>query len=234
MIQQSFDYLRTSDGWERTVLIGGLLSFFSFLLVPAFLVMGYLLRVARATMRGEEVDPPAFDDWGALAVDGLKAFLITLVYGVVPGVIFLATFGLGFAGLASGTDAGAVTGSLVLLAGALVTFVVSLAVAYVVPAALLNYAETNRLGAGFSVGGITPMLTNRTYMTAFAYTFVVFLAVGVLSGLLNAVPLLGAVAAAFVGFYAGVMAAYIYGTAYAEMNPVEVTDGPSVDEQATV
>ena len=129
MLSDSLDYLRTGEGWERTVLIGGLLAFFSFLLVPGFLVMGYLLRVVRATMHGEAADPPVFDDWAAMGVDGLKAFLISLVYGFVPGVILVATFGFGFAGLASGSDAGALTGGLVLLVGGLVALVLSLAVA---------------------------------------------------------------------------------------------------------
>ncbi|QLG27463.1 DUF4013 domain-containing protein [Halorarum halophilum] len=232
MISDSLDYLRTGEGWERTALIGGLLAFFSFLLVPGFLVMGYLLRVLRATMHGDEADPPVFDDWTAMGVDGLKAFVISLVYGFVPGVVLAAAFAFGFAGLASGSDAGALTGGLVLLVGGLVALLLSLAAAYVVPAAILNYAATDRLGAGFAVGELTPMLVDRTYMTAFAYAFVIALGVGVLSGLLNAVPLLGAIAAAFVGFYAGVMVAYIYGTSYAEMRTVELQDDPVVDERA--
>lgn len=46
------------------------------------------------------------------------------------------------------------------------------------------------------------------------------------------VALLGAVAAAFIGFYAAVLVAYIYGTTYAEMRTVEVPDEPAVDERA--
>lgn len=232
MISDSLDYLRTGEGWERTALIGGLLAFFSFLLVPGFLVMGYLLRVLRATMHDDEADPPVFDDWMDMGVDGLKASVIALVYGFVPGVILLAAFAFGFAGLASGSDAGALTGGLVLLVGGLVALVLGLAVAYVVPAAVLNYAATDRLGAGFAVGELTPLLVDGKYMTAFAYAFAVSLAVGVVSGLLNAIPLLGAVAAAFLGFYAAVVVAYIYGTAYAEMRAVEVPDEPAVDERA--
>lgn len=233
MLTDAFDYLRDTEDWIRTVVIGGLLGLFGFLLVPAFLVLGYLMRVLRATMRGDG-DPPVFDDWGDLVVDGLKAFVVTLVYGFVPGVVLAAAFAFGFAGIASGSDAGALTGGLVLLVGGLVAVLLGLAAAYVVPAALLNYAAENRLGAGFALGDVYVTLTDRTYATAFGYAFVVVLVAGVLSGLLNEVPFLGAVAAAFLGFYASVMAAYIFGTAYGEMDAVRVVDGEDVDEQAAI
>ncbi|WP_114577158.1 DUF4013 domain-containing protein [Saliphagus sp. LR7] len=234
MLTTAFEYLRTSTDWERTVLIGGLLTVFSFLLIPAFVVMGYLLGVFRATMHGDTERPPVFDDWGALAVDGLKGYVIAFVYGLVPAVVLGGTFVFGFAGLASGSDAGALTGGLVLLAGGLLTAGLWLAVAYVLPAALLNYAETGRLGAGFAVGDITPMLTNRAYMRAFAYALVAGVAFGVVAGLLNVVPVLGAIASAFVGFYVAVTVAYIYGRTYAEMHVVDVADGNAIDENAAI
>ncbi|QLG63363.1 DUF4013 domain-containing protein [Halorarum salinum] len=233
MLTNAFDYLRDTEDWIRTVVIGGVLGLFGLLLVPAFLVLGYLMRVLRATMRGDE-DPPVFDDWGDLAVDGLKAFVVTLAYGFVPGVVMAAAFAFGFAGFASGSDAGALTGGLVLLVGGLVAALLGLAAAYVVPAALLNYVEEDRLGAGFAFGEIYATLADRAYATAFGYAFVVLLGAGVLSGLLNAVPLLGTVAGAFIGFYASVMAAYIFGTTYAGMDRVRVVDDESADEKAAI
>lgn len=234
MLSTSFEYPRTGTDWERTVVIGGVLSILSFLLIPAFVLMGYLLRVLRATMHGDTDHPPVFDDWGELTIDGLKGYLIVLAYGLIPAIVFLGTFVFGFLGLASGSDAGAATGGLVLLVGSLVTLVLGLAVAYVLPAAILNYAEKDRLGAGFAVGDISSVLANRAYMRAFAYVLAVFIGFGIVAGLLNVIPVLGAIVSAFVGFYVSVMAAYIYGTSYAEMHSVEMTGNSAVDEQATV
>lgn len=234
MLSTAFNYLRTGTGWERTVLIGGLLTLFSVLLIPAFVLMGYLLRVFRATMHGDTEHPPVFDDWAKLTVDGLKGYLIVFVYGLVPAIVLGGTFVFGVAGLASGSDAGALTGGLVLLAGGLLATALWLAVLYVLPAALLNYAETGRLGAGFAVGDIAAMLTIRAYMRAFAYVFIVGLGFGIVAALLNVVPVLGAIASAFVAFYVAVMAAYIYGATYAEMHVVETTDGATIDENAAL
>ena len=63
MLSESIGYLRNSEEWVKTVVVGGLLTFFGFLVVPGVLVVGYLLRVLRARMHGEE-EPPVFVEWG--------------------------------------------------------------------------------------------------------------------------------------------------------------------------
>ena len=81
MISESLNYLRNGEDWVKTVLIGGVLGLLSVLIVPTFLVIGYLLRVVRATMKGDE-EPPVFDDWGEMAIDGVKGFAIAFVYAL--------------------------------------------------------------------------------------------------------------------------------------------------------
>ncbi|ELK50823.1 hypothetical protein D320_16325, partial [Haloferax sp. BAB-2207] len=95
MISESLNYLRNGEDWVKTVLIGGVLGLLSVLIVPTFLVIGYLLRVVRATMKGDE-EPPVFDDWGEMAIDGVKGFAIAFVYALVPAII-AGVFG--FAGI---------------------------------------------------------------------------------------------------------------------------------------
>ncbi|NHN47776.1 DUF4013 domain-containing protein [Halostella sp. JP-L12] len=236
MFTASLSYLRNTEGWERTAVIGGLLGAFSFLVIPAFAATGYLLRVLRETMRGDDEGAPAFDDWEAMTVDGLKAAVIGLAYAFLPSALFAVAATAGVAGLLSGSDAGAVTGGLVLIASTLVAAVLALASAYVLPAAILNYADKGRIGAGFAAGEVGAMLVSREYATAFGYALVLGIAVGLAGGVLNAVPVLGYVATAFVAFYAAVASAWIFGTAYAEMYPVDVTAGSdgAPDERVVV
>jgi len=56
-ISESITYLRNSDEVVKTVLIGGVLSTLSFLLIPAFIVSGYLVRVLQRTMNGNDEAP---------------------------------------------------------------------------------------------------------------------------------------------------------------------------------
>lgn len=222
MITESLSYLRTSDDWVKTVVIGGLLTLLGVFVVPMVLVAGYLVRVLRATMHGDET-PPRFDDWGSLAGDGVRAFVIALVYGLVPAVLIGVTAAL--AGLAAGPGprSGLVVGG-VAFVGGLFALVVGLLAAYVLPAAVANYAEQGSVRAGFAVGDLRPVLTSGTYATAWAMGFVVVFGAAVVTALLNVVPLLGTVVGAFVSFYAITAAYYIVGHAWGDARGLDIHD----------
>jgi len=247
MIQQSLQYLRNDeDGWVTTVLIGGFLSLLSVLVVPTFLVLGYLVRVVRGTMRGDE-QPPAFEEWGEMFVDGLKAFAVVFVYGLVPSFVAGAVIAggvLSFVVVGSASGPGAVTpqtgiatglGLLAILVGSLLAFALSLLAAYVTPAAVAALAETDRLGAAFSFGELRPVLTSGTYATAWLSGLVILFAAGLIGGALNVVPPLGMIAGAFLGFYAAVSASYLVGRAWGELRHVEIeARDDALDESAAV
>ncbi|CQR49697.1 MULTISPECIES: DUF4013 domain-containing protein [Haloferax] len=235
MISESLNYLRNDEDWVKTVLIGGVLGLLSILIVPTFLVIGYLLRVVRATMKGDE-EPPVFDDWGDMAIDGVKGFAIAFVYSIVP-LIIAGVFG--FAGIvgamAGGSDAAGAVGGIVALVGLLLAFVLGLLAAYLIPAALSNYAETDRMGAAFDVGTLRPILTSGKYATAWLTAFAVLFASSIVVGVLNVIPILGFVVGAFVTFYAAVAAYYIIGRTWGELHDVEMMDeGETPGEQPAV
>ncbi|ELZ99362.1 DUF4013 domain-containing protein [Haloferax sulfurifontis] len=235
MISESLNYLRNGEDWVKTVLIGGVLGLLSILIVPTFLVIGYLLRVVRATMKGDE-QPPVFDDWGDMAIDGVKGFAIAFVYALVPAII-AGVFG--FAGIvgaaAGGSDAAGAVGGIVALVGLLLAFVLGLFAAYLIPAALSNYAETDRMGSAFDFGTLRPILTSGKYATAWLMSFAVLFASSIVVGVLNVIPLLGFVVGAFVTFYAAVAAYYIIGKTWGELHEVEMMDeGETPGEQPAV
>ncbi|MFC6724278.1 DUF4013 domain-containing protein, partial [Halobium palmae] len=125
MLTDSLDYLREGDDWVKTLLIGGVLGLLVVLVVPMFVVYGYLMRVLRIRMRGEET-VPEFDDWGEMTVDGLKAFVVAFVYGVVPAILGAVFVVFGVLGLVGGgnADSGLLAGlgTLGILLGVLLTF----------------------------------------------------------------------------------------------------------------
>ena len=241
MLNESLNYLRTSDDWVTTVVIGTVLGLLSVFVVPTILVLGYTMRVVRRTMQGDE-EPPVFDEWGEMLVDGLKAFVVAFVYGFVPGVVAL-TFGVfGFLGVVggAGSDSGglAALGGVTLVLGLLIALVLGLLAAYVVPAALANYAERGRIGAGFDVGTLRPVLTSGKYATAWLTAFAVLLGAGIVAGVVGAIPLLGVlvgpIAGAALGFYGSVAAYYIIGRTWGELHEVEVREGEPTGEGAAV
>ncbi|WP_029601936.1 DUF4013 domain-containing protein [Halococcus hamelinensis] len=229
MISESITYLQNSDEVVKTVLIGGLLSISSVLLVPAFVVSGYLVRVLQRTMNGND-EAPVFEDWERLLVDGLKAFAIAAVYGLVPAIVGFVLVGGGIMAAFSG-DAGSLIGGTSIFVGLLLSMVLGLAAWYVIPAATANFAETGRLSDGFDIGTLRPVLLSRTYATGWLLALGVIVLGGLVAGVLNVVPLLGTIVGVFVSFYAAVAAYYIIGHTWADLRTVETHHEGTVDER---
>ncbi|MBR2665956.1 DUF4013 domain-containing protein [Methanobrevibacter sp.] len=118
--KDSLEY--SAKDW-KTLVILGVFAFLSFLLIPAFLITGYNYRVINTAVHGiiNGRDPlPGFDDIIEMFIDGVKVFIVQIVYLIVPAVVFLI-----FALLASQlTD---VLSAVVMLIGCLLTFVVGIA-----------------------------------------------------------------------------------------------------------
>lgn len=225
MISASLDYLRDGDDAVVTVLIGGVLLLASPLVLPWILVLGYVSRVLRRAADGDDA-PPVFEEWGDLFVEGLKGSVVTVVYSLLPLAVFAlaAVFGvgavlIGSSGGSSGLLGGLIGGVLALVI-ALVALAVSLAGLYVTPAALAAVADSGRIGDGFAIKRLWPVVTKRAYATGWLTAAAVVL-VGVLAiGVLSVVPVLGTIAGLFVQFYALVAAAAVIGWTWADVRPV--------------
>lgn len=227
MISEAVGYLKESEDASRTVIVGGILTLFGFLIVPLFAVAGYLVRVLDRTASGDD-EAPVFEDWGELIVEGVKASVIAFVYALVPMAVFLA-FAVG-GGLLSATGSNALgtIGGIGVFIGMLLWLGLSLAAAYAAPAALANFAEKRTLSAGFEVETMQRVLVDKTYATGWLTALLVIVAGGVVSSLLNVIPILGFIASAFVGFYVAVMAYYVIGHTWGEIEhtPVQEQPGP--------
>lgn len=211
MFETAINYPRQGDKPWMTILIGGLLSLFSFLIIPAFIVLGYTIRVLRATMNGEET-PPRFEEWGDLLVDGLKAFVVLLAYFIVPALIVGASIGgVAMSALAGGDPSFAALGGAFI--GLSLAGLLALALWYVAPAGLANFAKTGSLSAAFAVGDLKQAALSAGYAKHWALAFVVLLISGAVTGALSATGI-GAFVGVFVQFYALVVAYYLYGRGF--------------------
>ena len=108
----------SAKDWKKLVLLG-VICFFSFLLLPAFLITGYNYRVINTAVHGiiNGRDPlPEFDDLISMFIDGVKVVIVQIAYLIVPCIIFLI-----FA-VAAGSIDGTLS-SVLLLIGCLLAFV---------------------------------------------------------------------------------------------------------------
>ena len=217
MFEDGLSYPARGDWLGRTV-IGGLLVAFSFLIVPAILATGYLIDALERTVAGDE-EPPAFDDWGTLFIRGLVGTVITIVYSVVPLVVFgglafvlIAVVGIaGGAGEAGGIVAGLGVAALLLL-GLLLLPVVFL-IYYLVPAALTNYAIQDELSAAFDFGTIKPILLSSEYLIAVLLPLVVAVLLWIATSIL-ALTGIGLLLVPFVQFYGQLAVFRMFGSAF--------------------
>lgn len=80
-LEQVCKRLFSTPSWFMKCIIGALL-----LAVPIahFLAFGYLFELIARARRGDSLDLPEWDDWRRLFSNGIPAFLIFLILGVIP------------------------------------------------------------------------------------------------------------------------------------------------------
>ncbi|MDG5777655.1 DUF4013 domain-containing protein [Haloarculaceae archaeon H-GB2-1] len=214
MLSDALSYPIEGDQWIGRLVVGGLLVLASPLVVPAIVLQGYFVAVIRSATAGESTAPP-FEDWERLLVDGLKAVVIALGYALVPAVVLLVVFGLvGFGtslAAAGGSDAGVGIGVVTLLALTGLTILLSLVVAYLIPAALSRFAIEESLGAAFDVRAVIAAATTGAYATGWLLSAVIAIVVGAAGSSLTILLIGFAVA-----FYGQVASTYCFARGYAE------------------
>lgn len=179
IISDSIKY--PSSNWGK-VLILGVICIASILIVPIFLVYGYVFRIIKATLAGMD-ELPEFDEIGEMFVDGLKILVVGIVYAIPVWII--ATI----IGLITGTGMGTTTTSLdptmmwAVLGSSIVFIVVALIVGLVEIMAIVNMAYYNgELGAAFRFSEILDRIAQigwgkyiATYIVIAVIGFIAFL-----------------------------------------------------------
>ena len=215
MLEDGLSYPVRGD-WIGRIIIGGVLGFLSVLLLPAFVIVGYLVRVLEQTIGGEEV-PPEFDDWGDLLMKGVIGSVITIAYTVIPLVVYAVVVAVvGGTSGAIGGDAGAligVVGVLLTLAFIPVLFLIY----YAVPAALSAYAARGEIGAAFDLDLLKPALFSTEYFVAVLMPIVVAVVIWIVTAVL-AITVVGILLLPFVQFYGQVAVFRMFGSAFASVN----------------
>jgi hypothetical protein len=136
----------------KKVLILGILSILSFLIIPAFLYLGYLFKILNASIAGVD-ELPEFGEWGEMFVDGLKVFLVLLVYTVIPTAIMVIGMWASILPLIAVQGAGSITFpaiSLGMMSGlAIIGGILEVIISFLVVIALANMAYYGEIGAAF-------------------------------------------------------------------------------------
>lgn len=229
MVQGALTYPTDRDDWVKTVLIGGVLMLVGFLLIPLFVVYGYIVRAIRTSIDGE-TEPPVFEEWERLLVDGLKAWVIGLVYMIIPVVVGVLTIGTSMAALVTGGRVGATAGLAGMLGGLVLTGVLALLFGYVAVAGLVNFAHERRFGAAFEFGTLRNVIFSSDFLIAWAVSIAVFFVAGILAS----VPAVGFILGPIATFYAAVVAARLWAGGFVDAVEMTETSADVEEGQAAV
>lgn len=212
MLGDALAYPRRGESWLETVGIGGILVLLgSLILIPLIPLEGYYKRVLARGARGNP-QPPAFEEWVELTVDGIKMYLIQIAYGIVPAILLLS--GALIAGIGGVTEVSAAAGIGVFVA--VVGILLGVLAVYLIPVAMTNFAYHDDLSAAFDVDRVLEAGFTMDYFVAFLLAVLVGLVLGVIGSLLMLV-LVGV----FILFYMRVVISFLYATGYARALDLE-------------
>ena len=147
----------------------------SIFIIGAFFVYGYLAKLARNVIAGEQYPLPEWDDLGEFFSEGLRLFGVALVY-MLPFIVLMFIFIVpSIIAEAADNDAMRNIGGGMAACVWCIIFPLGLAMALWLPAALMFAAVERRFGAAFEFAQIAAFIKANigNYLLAFVVWLVV-------------------------------------------------------------
>ena len=221
-VNKAFRFVLNDKQWISKLLIGAVMSVLSFLIVPALILQGYLVKLVRQVMGGDDDRLPEWMDWGNLLRDGFFVTVGQLIWAL-PMILLLTIVGAVTGGLGSVLDssgdmvAAATTGAGLLMACLVLLTVI--AFLFLTPALLIQYARTDEFGSLFRFSEVFDIIRGNMadILIAFLVSVVAVLAITVVTGVISIVPCLGWIAAALIGLAMGPYIQFVTGHLYGQI-----------------
>jgi hypothetical protein len=171
MLIDAFSYMKEgvwgdTNRWLKLILA---------LILLGFPFSGYIMRIYRGTTTAPEVD-----QWGTLFVDGLKLFVVGLVYAIPLLVLWVLIYGSMFLAIASGSMDGKAMATFepnfVLM---ILFYIVELAVVLIMPVASIRFARTGSFSEAFNFSAITGTIGRIGWLSYVVALFLVSIVVSI-------------------------------------------------------
>lgn len=221
-VAKAFTYVTEDERWVGKVGIGALVSLLGIVIIPLLLLPGYLVGITRNVMNGVERPLPEWEDFGQLFKDGLAVVVAQLVYTLpfwlVMCVAIFATVGFGsLAEMSEEAAAVGITGTAVLIV--CLSFLFAIALFFISPAIVIQYARENELSACFRFGEVIGIARDNIadILIAALASFAASFAVSIVVGGVNIIPCLGQIAGLVLGIASGPYLMMISGHLYGQI-----------------
>jgi len=184
-----------SFGYAKESLVGKwvnwLLLIISCIIFP--LIMGYMLRIYRGADKA-----PELNQWGGMFIDGIKLFIVALIY-CIP--IFIIAFAVGLsaivtAAMAMSTQGQTNTEGLMALIGGFLFAVIILVIVWIIieiimATAVVRFARTNSFGEAFNFTAIFAHIGKIGFVPYLVALIVMAIIIGIIEMICMVIPYIG-------------------------------------------
>jgi hypothetical protein len=223
-----------SSNWTKVIILG-VLFLISFLIVPLFLALGYLFRVIKASLAGSE-ELPEFEEWGEMLIDGIKIFLVNIIYTLPALIISIFLFVTLWSSIWSMSYLSQISGSAspdifysifggTFLLGIIVAGIYMLVIYPIIAVALGNMAYYDgEFGSAFRLSEIIAIISDIGWVDLIIWYVVVLIVAMVITfigGIIGIIPILGWIILIFIVYpyiylFYGRSIAWLYASAFNE------------------
>jgi hypothetical protein len=152
-------------------------------------LMGYTVRVFRGDNPAPEVT-----DWALLIIDGIKYFIISLIYAIPTLILVFVTMGSAIIALASGNPAVLASGIEGMFLGLVLVGIVATICCLFGMIGIIRFARTDSMGEAFNFSEIKETIGKigwMPYILAFIVMFLVQLVISILLSVITMIPFIG-------------------------------------------
>jgi hypothetical protein len=232
-IGKAFAFVFEDENWiikillAAAILLLGIVFSWVFLIpliVALVLLGGYSVEITRRVIKGNPELLPEWEDWGSLFSDGIKVWIIGIVYAL-PAIVVGICFGL-VAGLVSDSSEGLSAFLSVVLS--CFNLLWAILVSLVLPAAVAFYVDYDDLSAAFRFNEIFALVSDnlKTYLITWIMSWVAQF-VGSLGSLVCGVGIL------VTAPYGMMVTGNLYGQAYLEATG-QAAEDVIIDEEVII
>jgi hypothetical protein len=206
---KAFSFAFEDPDWLKKLGIGALLMIIPF--IGWLVVAGWGIEITKRVIQHDPQPLPDWSDFGGHLVKGLQVFVIGLVYSLPIILVNICQQGVTLFGQQGDTTDQTILMAVTVLAVCFgcVSFIYSIFLGFILPAALGNFAATGQMGAGFRFGEVFGLVRAApvAYLLALLGGFVASL-IASLGLILCVIGIL------FTAVYAYTINAHLYGQAY--------------------
>ena len=206
---KAFSFAFEDKDWIKKLGIGALLMIIPF--IGWLVVAGWGIEITKRVIQHDPQPLPDWSDFGGYLVKGLQVFVIGLVYSLPIILVNICQQGVTLFGQQGDTTDETILMAVTVFAVCFgcVSFIYSIFLGFILPAALGNFAATGQMGAGFRFGEVFGLVRAApvAYLLALLGGFVASL-IASLGLILCVIGIL------FTAVYAYTINAHLYGQAY--------------------